>query len=569
MARGTPELKAKATMDSSGFQAGIAKANKSLESIEKTSASMAKQMKLIGAAIWAAVGVIVVKAVKKIVDFGKELVVLGQKSLSLKQSFKALAEAAGASSEKLLADMKKATKGTIAEIDLLSAANRMMLLGLDTSMFDEVMEIARRTAKATGQDINYMVDSLAMGLGRQSKMILDNLGIVFDVASAYEWYAETIGKTSAQLTESEKKLAFQTYAMKIASDNVNKLGADTLTLTEIGGIFTAKWADLRAFIGEKLVGAIGAVIEKFGGWEKIMGTVSGFIENTVKPKIVTLIDKVVEFGVKLASADYSEFITALKDLGGSLGDLVTSFNVFGSAIDESKTDWQGFIDFLINVNKVITKTIQFFTLLWILLSGVAKGLGLITHAIALTIPDFIAGFKMGKGALDSFKSGIDEVNRGFGESQKVIDEEMKAIDEKLIGAIERFIGIEILPKKIVINHNFPKVESDFDALQRELKDIKRTVTYSVKTVGTVPRMGGEQQYQFGGIVPKTQAILAHGGEAVLTTEMQRNLIALLRKPQINYNYTISGDVMLKRMLSEDMINEITRKVSLKQGKEVM
>lgn len=548
MARGKPKLEAIATMDSSGFQAGIAKANKSLGNLEKTSASMAKQAKLLGAVIWAAVGVIAVKAAKKIIKFGKELTILGQKSLSLKKSFKSLAEAAGTSSKKLLADMKKATKGTIAEIDLLATANRMMLLGLDTSVFDEVMEIARRTAKATGQDINYMVDSLAMGLGRQSKMILDNLGIVFQVSDAYEWYAETLGKTSAQLTESEKRLGFQTYAMKIARENVEKLGEDTLTLAEVGGIFTAKWADLRAFIGERLVEAIQEVVKRFGGWENIMKIVDDFIEGTIKPHIVTFIGKIKELGEKIAGIDYEPFIQAVKDLGSSLGSLATSITKVGSSLDETKSDWQGFLDVMAFLLGVLQKINQFFEIVIDIVKLAAGIIGSVIKDVTTIIGIFIEGWQEGTTFTDKLISGFSELALQSGKIEdirKKCNDLVDSLGIDLIGAIERFIGIEILPKEIIIDHSFDKVESDFHELQRELKDIKRTVTYSIRTVGELPTGAGWtglRRYQFGGIIPKTQAILAHGGQMMLTREDQRNLFALIRQPrssQITYSAPIT------------------------------
>lgn len=292
--------------DPKAFDRGMKDAQRSfkgtLGSFEKTSSGMSTKMKLIWAAIAATVAVAVTKIVKKIINVGKELLTLGQKSLSLKKSFQSLAQAAGVNFKKILVDMQIATRGTVAEIDMLAAANRMMLLGLDPEIFGEVMEIARRTAKATGQDINYMVESLSMGLGRQSKMILDNLGIIISISEAHEWYAETLGKTSAQLTENEKKLAFQTFAMKVARENVEKLGEDVLTLTEVGAVFTTEWKDLKAFIGEKLVEAIGKVIEKFGGWERIMEDVHFWVDEKMKPALIGLIDKVVEVGKNLVES---------------------------------------------------------------------------------------------------------------------------------------------------------------------------------------------------------------------------------------------------------------------------
>ena len=39
------------------------------------------------------------------------------------------------------------------------------------------LEFAQRRAQATGESVDYMVDSFVTGLGRESVKILDNLGI--------------------------------------------------------------------------------------------------------------------------------------------------------------------------------------------------------------------------------------------------------------------------------------------------------------------------------------------------------------------------------------------------------
>lgn len=543
MARQTGELITKIVADAKGFQSGISKADKSLKTFEKTSTKIAGKMKLLGAAILAAIAVVAVKAAKTVVKFGKELVVLGQKSLSLKKSFKSLATSMGANWKRILADMKIATRGTIAEVDLLASANKMMLMGMDPSIFDEIMEIARRTAKATGQDINYITESLAMGLGRQSKMILDNLGIVFQTADAYTWYAETIGKTSAQLTENEKRLGFQTYAMKIARENVEKLGEDVLTLTEIGGIFTTEWKDLKAFIGERLVEAINAVVERFGGWEVVMEGVHSFIDNTLKPAIEGIIGKVVEFGEKLKEADYSEFEITLEGLKLSLGELAKSFAGVGGAMDETKSDFEGFLRFLRFVGNILMDIIRYGTML-------VETIFFIGNSIGAWIGWFVI---LGRAYSEFAETGdttVQKIISGFaGMAQKAMETKdllMARLDEirdhymKRIGEI---IDLEIPTKTIEFEDNMDDMLGRFQHMKSGITDISRTVTIKYKEIGWT----GLREFQFGGIIPKTQAIIAHGGEMVLTREDQRNLFALIRQPR-SIQTTYSSPITIQSLV---------------------
>jgi hypothetical protein len=50
-------------------------------------------------------------------------------------------------------------------------------------------------------------NDIVTGLGRMSPLILDNLGITVDLEATMKRYAETLGKTSDALTDTERKQA--------------------------------------------------------------------------------------------------------------------------------------------------------------------------------------------------------------------------------------------------------------------------------------------------------------------------------------------------------------------------
>ena len=90
----------------------------------------------------------------------------------------------------------------------------------------ELFDTAQRLGKAMGVGTAFAVESLTVGLGRQSKMILDNLGIMVDATSAQEKLAEEIGKTVGQLTEEERKRAFINEAMRQSKVAIEELGEE-------------------------------------------------------------------------------------------------------------------------------------------------------------------------------------------------------------------------------------------------------------------------------------------------------------------------------------------------------
>ena len=165
-----------------------------------------------------------VEAVRKVVQWGKE----GAAIEGVEEAFDNLARKSGTSSTAYLAALKQASAGTISETNLMIGANKAVLLAGDRLAKDvpKLLEIARAASKATGEDINFMFDSLVTGLARNSKMIIDNLGITVDVAKANQDYAASLGKTVMALTDQEKALAFQQAVMQSGQQMINDVGVD-------------------------------------------------------------------------------------------------------------------------------------------------------------------------------------------------------------------------------------------------------------------------------------------------------------------------------------------------------
>lgn len=77
----------------------------------------------------------------------------------------------------LLDNLKEATHGTVSEIELMQQAIKFENFKLPLEDLATYLAFAQQKAKDTGESIDYLVNSIVTGLGRQSKQILDNLGI--------------------------------------------------------------------------------------------------------------------------------------------------------------------------------------------------------------------------------------------------------------------------------------------------------------------------------------------------------------------------------------------------------
>lgn len=168
----------------------------------------------------------------KSVGVAKDMVVQGAQIIQTKDAFESLAKASGDSSDKVLKDLKKMSGGAVSDFNLMQAAARSSLLGIGFKEQIKLMEIARATSRATGQSVTKGFDDITLAVGRQSKMILDNLGIVLSVEKANEAYAKELGVTASSLNDTQRKQAFLNATFKAGAVHVKNLGVDTKSTAE-------------------------------------------------------------------------------------------------------------------------------------------------------------------------------------------------------------------------------------------------------------------------------------------------------------------------------------------------
>lgn len=77
----------------------------------------------------------------------------------------------------LLDKLREATHNTVTDLELMKQAVKFNDFRLNLDQMGTLLAFAQQKAKDTGQSVDYMVDSIVTGLGRQSLMILDNLGL--------------------------------------------------------------------------------------------------------------------------------------------------------------------------------------------------------------------------------------------------------------------------------------------------------------------------------------------------------------------------------------------------------
>ena len=223
---------------------GAKKSKQELSGLNGAISKMGKAVGIASAAYFGARGLI--SGLQRVIDLSAtfDVVSRGFENLAKNSNF----------SSSAFDKLRKATDGTVSSIELMTQANNAMLLGITDSedQMAEMFDIAQRLASALGKDTAFGVESLVTGLGRQSKLMLDNLGIMVDVETANKNYAKSINKNVKELTDQEKKQAFVNETLKSARELVNGLGEEQLTTNDTVLQLKSAFDDLGISIGNKL-----------------------------------------------------------------------------------------------------------------------------------------------------------------------------------------------------------------------------------------------------------------------------------------------------------------------------
>tara|TARA_R100000808_G_scaffold23309_1_gene51591 strand:- start:51 stop:1766 length:1716 start_codon:yes stop_codon:yes gene_type:complete len=148
--------------------------------------------------------------------------------------------------------LRDATKGAVSDFNLLRQANNAMILGItkNTDEMAEMFSMAQNLGRALGVDAAHAVESLITGVGRQSRLMLDNIGIIVDTEKAYKEYASELNIGVELLTDFEKKQAFLNATMKAGKEATKELSDENTFGIDRLNAMGASLSNLAASLGK-------------------------------------------------------------------------------------------------------------------------------------------------------------------------------------------------------------------------------------------------------------------------------------------------------------------------------
>lgn len=192
--------------------------------------------------------------------------------------------------EDYLQTLREATKGTVSDIELMKAAVKAKDFRIPLEDLGKYLSFAQLKAQQTGQSLDYMVDSIVTGLGRQSPQILDNLGL-----------------SAAEISEKTKETGdFMKGVATIVEKNLAQAGETYISAADRAARRTVELENAQLSLGKALVPIKEEFTDIYG---QIQIGVINAIRFIVKHRDTLMI---LVKAVGLLTATYLSYVTAQK-----------------------------------------------------------------------------------------------------------------------------------------------------------------------------------------------------------------------------------------------------------------
>ena len=315
MAKVMQDLALRLSADVGELKKGLNKANKSITGFKKSVDNLNEKaisgFKQIGASIAAAF------AIRSIANFAKEAANLAGQFQGVSAAFKQIKN-----SDQVLKDLTKATAGTVSEMQLMQEALKAKNFRIPMAVLAQGLEFATKRAAQTGESVDYLVQSFVTGLGRESVLILDNLGI-----SALEIQKE-IKRTGD----------FMVAVGNITRRELESMGEVILTDAQKMQQLRASAQNLKVTFGELVLKGLAPLINA-------ANILASGLNNTKK----SLTDEQDEIGILILKI--SGLNEKSKERAILLKELQTKYPQYFGNIDIEKTKTEDLVTALDEVNK--------------------------------------------------------------------------------------------------------------------------------------------------------------------------------------------------------------------------
>lgn len=183
-------------------------------------------------------------------------------------------------------NISQITGGLANQFDMVGSVSKALAFNIDLSggKLKDLIEVAQKTSIVMGTDLKTAFDDLIVGVSRGSVPILDNLGITISLDDANQKFAQSLGKTTEQMTKAEKTTALLNEVITKLKENTANVD---LTQLEQSGTKAVK------IMEDSLQRAKKFIIESFVDIGVTIGESIGEASLSVEEKMATFLADIV------------------------------------------------------------------------------------------------------------------------------------------------------------------------------------------------------------------------------------------------------------------------------------
>lgn len=134
-----------------------------------------------------------------------------------------LGKSSGLAMNTLAKGLQEATGNAISLEEAMRSTATVISAGIDPANLNRFGEAAKNISAALGRDVTDSFNRLTRGVTKLEPELLDELGLFIRVDEASADYAATLGKNADELTNFEKRIAFQNAALEQAEEKFGTL----------------------------------------------------------------------------------------------------------------------------------------------------------------------------------------------------------------------------------------------------------------------------------------------------------------------------------------------------------
>lgn len=172
------------------------------------------------------------------------------------------ASVSGVNVKGLARDLQALAGGALDSAEALKQAVRGISFGFSPELLRQLTEGARKASVALGRDFTDSMDRVIRGISKGEVELLDELGVVTRLETAFKDYARTAGLEADKLTDSQRKLALAQEVNLQLADKYSSFSTASSAMERLGTATT----DASNAILKDLSAALEPAADTLAGW---------------------------------------------------------------------------------------------------------------------------------------------------------------------------------------------------------------------------------------------------------------------------------------------------------------